>query len=138
MYRPSSPLTRILRGLTALATVWCLGCSAFEPILAALHGGSAGSWMDCASDGSPERAASARQAGEGGYTLAVSNSAVDADPSTQDFACQCQGCHAPSPTATEVAADRPAMPTVPSNSPATLLSVVREPLVPPPQRALRA
>src|SRR5262252_3802937 len=62
MRRPS-PLIRLLLGLTVLATVWCLGCDAFDPLLAALFP-DGGTTMVCASDG--PASASVAQAGAGG------------------------------------------------------------------------
>jgi len=49
MRRPSH-LTRAIRSLTAFLTVWCLGCSAFDQLVACLMP-TAGPTMVCASDG---------------------------------------------------------------------------------------
>jgi len=49
MTRPSR-LTRTLRSLTALVTVWCLGCGAFDPLIASLFPGADGPMMVCASE----------------------------------------------------------------------------------------
>ena len=129
----TSPLTRALRTFTALVTVWCLGCSAFEPLLAGLTGESGGFGMACASERGPEGLSTVVNAGGGGAMI------VDA-PSTgnspDDCLCQCQGCHAPSPNAIEVILERLAPPSLPSAGPDAFLSVARQPLVPPPQRSL--
>jgi hypothetical protein len=89
--------------------------------------------MSCASERGREVPATMVDAGGDGATSVGAPSTED---SAQDCLCQCQGCHAPSPNGIEVLLDRDAMPTLPNASPEMLLSVVREPLVPPPQRSL--
>ncbi len=127
MNRPSR-LTRSLRSLTALVTVWCLGCSAFDPLIANLFPDSAGAMMVCASE-----------APSGGTSLqdsdrrATSVSAI-ADEGDRGASCDCGSCYAPAPTA--LLSARPPSP-VPQQSAAELglpPSVERAPLVPPPQR----
>ena len=128
-----SPLTRALRAFTALVTVWCLGCSAFEPLLAGLTGESGGFGMSCASEPGREGLSTVVTAGGGG---AMTVDAPSTENSPDDCLCQCQGCHAPSPNAIEVILERLAPPSLPSAGPDAFLSVARQPLVPPPQRSL--
>ena len=128
-------VTRALRALTALITVWCLGCSSFEPLLAGLLG-SAGPGMVCASEGGSESAKSPGTdvAGDRGSAASIGTSEEGA--SLRGFACDCQGCYAPSPVLPTVALDPLPAPSQPLTEPATPSSVEREPLVPPPQPAL--
>ena len=45
MRRRPSPLVRSLRAFVGLATIWCLGCSSYEPFLDSLLGTRAGTMM---------------------------------------------------------------------------------------------
>jgi hypothetical protein len=47
--RRASTLLRTIRALTAIVTVWCVGCSGFDPLLDAVLG-SGGSVMTCGTD----------------------------------------------------------------------------------------
>jgi hypothetical protein len=138
MLRPPSTLTRALRALVALVTVWCLGCSAFEPLLDHLAGAPAGSEMICASDtGIGERV-------EGSLPSAVPDAGLQARLTSSDvpaeshaYECGCQSCHAVQLAFVAVAPATPALPArLQTLEPTTPPSVSREPLVPPPQRDL--
>jgi hypothetical protein len=126
----------VLRGLIALATMWCLGCSAFDPLLDHLAGVSAASGMVCESDGYggpvTERVGGAAHA---------ELPAVHVVPTTDagsdgGYVCGCQSCHAASLAAYALSIEPLPAPSVPATEPIALLSVVREPLVPPPQPVL--
>lgn len=125
MRRPSRS-TRLLRSLTALVTVWCLGCSAFDPLITSLiPGGSR--MMVCASEG-PETVQSVTQ-----HHASIS---APADRDAGDGAtCGCGSCNAPAPTGFVVAAPPRPVPHQAIADPLTPPSVARTPLVPPPQRA---
>lgn len=147
MPRPPSTLTRALRALVALVTVWCLGCSAFEPLLDHLVGVSGGVGMVCASDaGAGERLAVPPAPSESNGAQAAGLSAPsrtsvaapsDAPAGQQAYECGCQSCHAVQLAIAGVAPSPPAAPErLQVLEPVTPSSVSREPLVPPPQRAL--
>jgi hypothetical protein len=126
--RRSSLVIRFLLGLTALATVWCLGCSAFDPLLAALFPG-AGATMVCASEGSGSSTLT-RPVTDGGSGVIAAASHEGAAATS----CGCESCHAPVPT--QLAAVVPALPLPhqPLGEPGVPPSIDRTPLVPPPQR----
>ncbi|MEJ7810250.1 MAG: hypothetical protein WKG32_07495 [Gemmatimonadaceae bacterium] len=138
MRHAPSHLTRATRALTALVTVWCLGCSAFEPMFAALTGSLTVTSMVCASDGRPSDSTDiVTTLDVRTDALAVSAIFSGDEPPGPGYDCDCAGsCHAPSPPALAATPDRHPPPSVPSAEPTTLLSIEREPLVPPPQRAL--
>src|SRR3954468_20230692 len=60
LMRHPSGFTRTLRSLIAFLAVWCLGCSAYDPLIAALVPASGGRAMVCASDEGVETASVAR------------------------------------------------------------------------------
>src|SRR5258705_6980398 len=140
MRRRLSVSARVIRSLTALITVWCLGCSSFDPFLASLGRGTASLGMECGS-GEVMIVRSAN-AGASSMPAAAQSSAgsergVQAPAEhAQGYDCGCQSCHAPTPTQFAfVGAPSPA-PDAPVSTPVALSSVVRAPLVPPPQRAI--
>lgn len=123
---------RIARALTALVTVWCLGCDAIDPLLAAARG--AGEGMDCA----PAITASAGQKSMTSEAATPSDGAALSDGSDgeQRYACGLTSCMVTAPEG-ETSRDTDGLAgelDVPE--PATLASVTRTPLVPPPQRSL--
>lgn len=130
--RPSL-LVRLLRAGTAAITVWCLGCSAFDPLLSRL-GGESTRAMICAGDD---------QAGASGAVSTDSASDVERVRATPEdegrpegALCDCQSCTAPSPApllAVDPESTLPRLDAVPSATPS---SRDTEPLVPPPQVAL--
>jgi len=129
MRRTSLPV-RFSRALVGFVTLWCLGCSSYEPLLGSLLGFDAVG-MRC--DGG------ARRAGvDQGISAATSEKpasvAISAPTDARDFDCGCGGsCHAPSPT----------MPVRPVKSELVArasdwrvekpASVSRTPLLPPPE-----
>ncbi len=122
--RPPSSLIRTLRALTALVTVWCLGCAALDPLISELAAQPGSALMDCASEG------------------AVAAINVDEEPSVSAYApdekqsgaiCDCQSCLAPAPTVVAAAPAAPPAPDDPARSFAAPTSIERAPLVPPPQ-----
>ena len=127
--RHRSRLIRLLLGLTALATVWCLGCGAFDPVLTALFPG-AGATMVCASEASASGAI-AKSAGNTGSAVVALTASHDAGSATS---CGCDSCHAPAPSQLAVVAPTPILPHPPASEPTTPPSIGRAPLVPPPQR----
>jgi hypothetical protein len=118
-------LTRVLsvatRTFTGLITVWCLGCSGFDPLLGALLGASRG--MSCAS----EMSASAPESQPG------TASVQDASTAERGVDCGCGSCHAASPVAWVGVVDTPATPDLVRVTPVEPLSVTRAPVVPPPE-----
>lgn len=127
MRRPSR-LIRLLLGLTALATAWCLGCDAFDPLLAALFP-EGGATMVCASDG--PASASVAQAGVGGGSAVAAPASHNGGTAAS---CGCESCHAPVPTQLAVVVPAPSLPHQSVGEPGIPPSIDRTPLVPPPQR----
>ena len=128
MRRPSH-LTRAIRCFTALLTVWCLGCSAFDELLACLVPGS-GPTMVCASEGTP--VSGTVQAGTERQGSAIMAAANESGRGTD---CDCGSCHAPAPTQLVIASANPALSGQPADDPGIGPTTTRAPLVPPPQRA---
>ena len=128
MRRPST-LLRAVRAMTAVITLWCLGCSGFEPLLdAALGSGS--TVMTCGSDGGAVGASlSASPDGSTGHAT-VSASA----DGHRGFDCGCGSCHSASPSTWALQSSPHVAPTMSFAHVGELLSVVRAPLLPPPQR----
>lgn len=130
--RRFSPFLRLVWATTALVTVWCLGCSAFDPLLAVL-GGSSGPMMVCASDG----VAPASQ----DSTVATTSSTVEtisiapvASPTTHGDVCGCQSCQAAQSDRLEQQIAAQPTPPVERAEPTAPASVTRSPLLPPPER----
>ncbi len=121
-------LTPALRVLTALVTVWCLGCSSFEVMIGALSGSAAtGSMMTCDPGNSVQAALDQSTT----TTPAIQSSSSTARSA---YDCGCQSCHAPSPllqTPTTLASTVAWPANIFSSRPT---SVEPEPLIPPPQR----
>jgi hypothetical protein len=127
---------RVLMVLTSFVTVWCLNCSAFEPLLDALLGARSGI-MSCASmqavDGSPSTSGIAAASGDDAAIPHVS------EPGYQraGFDCGCGGsCHAPDASASPVASIRAFPPTIATIEAIQPVSADRMPLLPPPERAV--
>lgn len=134
MRRQPSLSIRVLRGLVVLVTVWCTGCSGFEPLLdAALGRSEAG--MVCTSE---MRAAaemgrmSASTAVDGGQSRPVISGLSTS--AQQGFSCGCMSCQTVAPGTWSFALlPAPPVPPVATAEPA-LVSVGRVPLLPPPER----
>jgi hypothetical protein len=138
--------TRLVRSLTALVTVWCLGCSSYEPLLSGLGFGTAGMGMECGSEGAMDDGAMAVRSSAAERT-AVADPGVSsgsgersvtaaASESARGYDCGCQSCHAASPTEFTFIGSPASTPDVPLSTPVALSSVAQQPLVPPPQSAL--
>ena len=136
MRRHSSRTCRVLYGLTALVTVWCLGCAAFDPLLDGLFGPQVGAGMLCASDNSSylPSATTLSTAREDAPEATAAPADGSAPPS--GLVCGCQSCYAPAPALFAVAPDPPPSPRALVFEPSAPASIEREPLVPPPQRTL--
>lgn len=134
MYRRTSPLLRAARALIGLVTIWCLGCSGYEPLLGALLGPGAGSMMACDTGmtmGTPDTASSMSSAVNGGELGVSALGAVG-----HGFDCDCGSCHAPSPTHATAAAPESSVPAIAQREPSEPASVSRSPLLPPPEFAV--
>jgi len=128
MPRPSH-LTRAIRCFTALLTVWCLGCSAFDELLACLVPG-AGPTMVCASEGTT--VSGTLQAGTERQGSAIMATADQDTGGATD--CDCGSCHAPAPTQLVIANPNPPLHHQPADGPGIAPTTTKAPLVPPPQR----
>jgi hypothetical protein len=118
----------------ALVTVWCLGCSAYEPLLAGLLGPSAGRGMACDSESEMSGSATVTAAASHQAGNARVASAAAATPD-RGFACSGQSCHSATPVVLAVVPQAALTPYLPESTPAEPLSIARAPLVPPPQTA---
>jgi hypothetical protein len=127
MRRPSH-LTRAIRCFTALLTVWCLGCSAFDELLACLVPGS-GPTMVCASEGTTS--GGTVQAGAERQASAITAAADESSPGAD---CDCGSCHAPAPTQLGIASGKLTLSGQPADDPGIGPTTTRAPLVPPPQQ----
>jgi len=125
-----SRVTRTLRGITGLLMVWCLGCSAYDPLIAALVPASDGRVMVCAADERAEIVSVVMPAD--GTERAIG--APSDHRGESDATCGCDSCHAPAVALHPVAMPPAALPHQPSSEPGIPPSVERTPLVPPPQR----
>jgi hypothetical protein len=142
--RRLSRANHLLRSLTALVTVWCLGCSSFEPLLAGLGFGTASVGMECGLDGAMNVGSAAAErvaVADAGVSSSGHERTVKAPASehARGYDCGCQSCHAASPVQLAFLGAPAPGPDVPVSTPIALSSVARQPLVPPPQgRAVRA
>lgn len=128
MMRRPSTILRALRAMTAVIAVWCLGCSGFEPLLdAALGSGS--SVMTCGS-GRGAMSASMLATTDGSTGRPTISAASDAH---QGFDCGCGSCHSASPSEWTLPPVSHVAPIMAIARIGELVSVVRTPLLPPPQ-----
>jgi len=132
MMRPPSFFARVTRALTGLVTVWSLGCCGFEPIIASLFAADGVVAMDCADSG--DTSAGTVEAGGEQLPGSGAGAATVTNPS-DDSACSCTNCLAPSPRVVSVILAPPLPGRAPGPLVASFPSEVRVPLVPPPQRA---
>ena len=134
MLRRTSLSFRVTRALIAPLTVWCLGCSGFDPIVDALAGGAAGSGMKCEA---VERADVTSLPTFGTDTATAAESSEESVRAADDagFDCGCgQACHGASPVEIHAAPDVRAALRVASVDSEEPPAVVHAPLLPPPQR----
>jgi len=121
--RPPTFLLRFARAVVGFVTLWCIGCSSYEPLVGSLLG-EAGV-MTC-------EGAMGVTAPSASQTSAMPT--VSAASGAHDFDCGCGGsCHAPSPLFANVRAVHAPAPVVLAWAPATPRSVFRAPLLPPPE-----
>jgi hypothetical protein len=112
-----------------LVTVWCLGCSGYEPLLDSLLGGNTGG-MVC--DGGMAMAATPTAATASSTDQLIVTLSPPAN--TRDFDCGCGGsCHAPSLALGVVAPRVAPILTVEQSQPSAPASISRTPLLPPPE-----
>jgi hypothetical protein len=130
--RRRSPLVRLVWAAAALVTVWCLGCSAFDSLLAGL-GGAGESVMTCGSDAgdTAPNGTLAATASTGGQSVSVASVSVTAP---RGDACGCQSCVASQSRSVESQLAAQPTPRVERSRPIIPASVTRSPLLPPPER----
>lgn len=131
---PLRALTRLTRVSVSLVTVWCLGCGAFEPLVANLTGATT-SGMNC---GSEQAAASPlgevdSAAGAEGTGSSQVQTVLAVDRHEQGYSCGCESCCSVSPTRISLAVPDATAPEAIQETVAFFESTKREPLVPPPQ-----
>ena len=135
MSRRPSPLLRVSRLIVCLVTVWCLGCSGYEPLLNGLLGFATGSAMNCASD-MGSGAANGFAAHATADHVAPEQPTAAATGEHRGFACDCGGsCHAPSPIRNSIALPHAFIAAIALPLPSKPASVSRAPLLPPPEFA---
>ena len=115
------PAVLVSRVLTGIITIWCLGCSAFDPIFDLALGGGR-SAMSCAS----EMSSASRDLGAGSVVSAEHSGARGND-------CGCGSCHSASPQSIALAAQTPAAPRAEPVVLTVAISVSRAPVAPPPE-----
>ena len=128
MLRRPTAAARLARMVIGIITVWCLGCSGYEPLLGSLLG--RGSGMSCGSEMAASLSASA--AGNAGSATHAS-AFTAAGTARQAFDCGCGSCHAPSPDGFVIHLGRLAPPTTHVGVVTEPSSVTRTPIAPPPQ-----
>jgi len=140
MPRPASVSLRFLRSLVAVVTVWCTGCSGFEPVLGAIAGEGA-QVMSCASESMQASNASTEGSASSAGMISGSTSSeqttVSAAPrasSQNEFSCGCSSCHAVELAHGVIPTVEQAAPIPVVQAPSALMSVGRTPLLPPPER----
>lgn len=130
--RLSSTSRRIGRTVIAMTSVWCLGCSAFDPIVDHLLG--SGASMRCEGESAADESSTGMSSGAK-TTASVDAGQDDRDPQTA-VTCGCESCVAPA-----AAVSAPTFVVTLPHAPlrfdlATPLSEAPQPLVPPPQSTL--
>ena len=124
---------RLVWAATALVTVWCLGCAAFDPLLHQLAGSGEGAMM-CASDGgAPAPTGVATLGSRTGAPTAT----IAATPTAGSHGniCSCQSCHAAHTAPVDLASAAQPTPRAEGTEPTPPISVARSPLLPPPERS---
>ena len=124
MRRAPTASSLLVRLFTGLITVWCLGCSGFDPLLDSLVGSS--SDMIC---GSAMTMSQSPMDG-GGSSSATT---VSEASSTRGFDCGCGWCSAASPQSWNVEIAPVSPPTLASMIVIAPPSVTRSPIAPPPE-----
>jgi hypothetical protein len=134
MFRPTSLTIRATRALVALITVWCLGCSGFEPLVDALFDRVAGSGMTCGPGGADAGETGGMAATDSPLTPGITSVLAQADDH-RSFDCGCgQSCHGVSPMVWRDTTRPAPLPQVASADASQPPNVVRAPLLPPPER----
>ena len=130
--RRFSPLLRLVWATTALVTVWCLGCSAFDPLLALLDGSNAPMTV-CASDGAAP-VAQGSVVGDTASSAQTSAFVVASSPAPHGDVCGCQSCLAAQSDRAHEQISAQSAPRIERAEPVVPASVTRSPLLPPPER----
>ncbi|MEP7002757.1 MAG: hypothetical protein ABI969_19860 [bacterium] len=90
MLTRASTLVRVLRTLTAAITIWCTGCSGFEPLLSAMLGGE-NAPMACAAGSGATMPGMASPADKNSQDTGFIGAPAEHE---QGFDCTCGSCHA--------------------------------------------
>ena len=126
---------RTLGALTAILTVWCLGCSAFDPLLCRLFGTGA-AVMDCAGAEQPASTPAIATTTSGDESAVAVAPTSSGHGSPNAMTCDCQSCHAPPAALIALKPELTPPPAIALIEPGSFASVGREPLVPPPEHRL--
>ncbi len=122
--RPSL-ITALTRAIAGLVTVFCLGCSSYEPLIQSLLGQTSG--MTCGSE-MGMTTASADQPSSTGAALSAPGA------SHRNLDCGCSSCTGASPLSFVLALPAARQPEAYSPMVEEPSSVTRAPIAPPPQR----
>jgi hypothetical protein len=127
----------VLRSLVVLVTIWCTGCSGFEPVLDAALGRS-GMGMDCGSlDSAPSNEARSTEATVAARPdAATSISRLAMSTTERGFSCGCGSCHAVTLASWSFSPLPARAISLVDTSELALVSVGRVPLLPPPERTV--
>ncbi len=121
---------RVLIGVTAVATVWCLGCSAFEPLLSCADVMGLADRMGMSNNPAGSAVFSASE-GAASSVSAVPESADDGEAA--DCSCGCLSCYATGTLAIIEVQNSSTWDTLPFRPANILTGLALTPLVPPPQ-----
>jgi hypothetical protein len=128
-----TPLLRATRALVGLVTIWCLGCTGYEPLMDRMLGSDGGA-MTCGSVLESPASTDASPSSVSEPTHTAGQIALSAQPTHRGFECGCGGsCHATSPTPLTAHVAHPVVHGVAQRQPSEPASVSRVPLLPPPE-----
>jgi hypothetical protein len=120
---PMNPLARMMRGVLAVLTVWCIGCSSFEPMLETVLNGERSTSATCMGEGTDSTSATT----DAGVAL------KSASPSAMQVGCGCADCIAAEPVVLASVDVSAAVPEAPLLTLPIFVGIGREPQVPPPR-----
>jgi hypothetical protein len=130
MLTRASTFVRVLRALTAAITIWCTGCSGFEPLLSAMLGDESVA-MACATGSGAPMAGMASPASDTSRAVGSVTAPADRD---QGFDCNCGSCHAVALTYWGAAEQIAPLPQMAHTKLPSLVSADPTALRPPPNR----
>ncbi len=125
-----APSSRVFRALTAIVTVWCLGCAGFEPLIDALQTDRGEASSSCANEA---RMSGTDDAQDVGHTRTMRVGAAADDHGHLGCACG-TSCLTTLLSPVRVAGSGAPVPAIDQDVARAPASTVRPPLLPPPQQ----